>query len=123
MKKITVAFGLIILTLLLSTKTVQAADDSLGRIVQDSLYGGTIGTLVGTASLAFVDKASDHTSNIAKGAAVGIFLGAIYGTMKVTGVLAEVKDGKIFVGVPTLQPLADTSGHVFWQANLFRASF
>lgn len=113
--------------MLLPVKTVYAASsDSLDRIVTDSLYGGAAGALVGAATLAFVDKAGDHTENIGKGAAIGIILGAIYGTMKVAGPVAEVKDGKMRVNFPAIQMSPDAAalkGSLLWKLDMVQVSF
>ncbi|MEK7702456.1 MAG: hypothetical protein AAB317_00655 [Nitrospirota bacterium] len=127
MKKIIAVFSFVLFTLFfpINTTPAVAASGSLGGVVQDSLYGGAIGTLLGTASLAFVDKESDHTSNIAKGAAIGVILGAIYGTMKVTGALAEVEGGKVTVGIPVIQIVSDTAynNNLLWVVNVAKVSF
>ncbi len=127
MKKIGVAIVFSILVAVLPVKTVHAADsDSLGRIVRDSLYGGAAGALVGAATLAFVDKAEDHYSNIWKGAAIGVIAGAVYGALKVSGPLAEVKDGKMTVHIPAIQPAPDPSslkGALIFNMEMVRVSF
>jgi hypothetical protein len=124
MKRIPAVFSLIVFTLFLSTNTIHAADDSLGRIVKDSLYGGAAGALVGAASLAFVGKAGDHTENIGRGAAIGVILGAIYGVTKVSGALAEIKDGKIVAGIPRIQLENSTFGNrSLWTVDMVKVSF
>ena len=126
MKRIGAVILLSVFVALLPTKTVHAASsDSLGRIVTDSLYGGAAGALVGAATLAFVDKASDHTDNIGKGAAIGVILGAIYGTMKVSGHLVEIQDGKMTVKIPEIQiaPHASRKGALILNLDLVRVSF
>lgn len=126
MKRIGAVIVFSVLAAFLPAKTVHAASsDSLGRIVTDSLYGGAAGALVGAATLAFVDKAGDHTDNIGQGAAIGVILGAIYGTMKVSGPLAEVKDGKMTVKIPVIQiaPDASRKGALIFNLDLVRFSF
>jgi len=127
MKKIVVVIVFSVLVALLPVKTVHAASsDSLGRILTDSLYGGAAGALVGAAAEVFAGKPHDYGDSIGKGAAIGVILGAVYGTMKVSGALAEVKDGKMTVAFPVIQFSPDASagnGASFWNMNMVRVSF
>jgi hypothetical protein len=131
MKKIAFMIVFSMLVALLPVKTVYAGgsdshSNALGRIFTESLAGGAVGALVGAATLAFVDKASDHTENIGKGAAIGVILGAVYGTMKVSGPLAELNNGKIKLAFPAIKPVpsAFASKDTFvWNIEMFRASF
>jgi hypothetical protein len=97
------------------------SEDSLRDVVADSLYGGLAGALVGVATLAFVGEPEDHTDNIKVGAGIGMILGTVYGTMKVTRSVAKWDDGKMTVGFPAIQ--LDISGstekHVpLWKLNI-----
>ena len=121
MKKVFAVIVFSVVIALLPVKTVHAASpDSLGRIVTDSLYGGAAGALIGAASLAFVDNAGDHTDRIGKGAAIGVILGAIYGTVKVSGAFAEVKDGEIKLAFPEIKLSPGISA---WTLDMVRVSF
>ncbi len=119
MKKIVAVIVFSVFVALLPVKTVYAESDSLKRILTDGLYGGAAGALVGAASLAFVDNAGDKTSNIGQGAAIGVILGVIYGTAKVSGAFAEVKDGKLLVDIPAIQLFSNTAVGV----NVVKVSF
>ena len=74
------------------------------RTLRDSLYGGLIGALLGTAVLFLTDNPDDHIEYIPTGAAVGILAGAAYGMTMSTMVTAAAevdKDGVSF-GLPTI---------------------
>ena len=119
MRKIVAVIVFSVFVALLPVRTVHAESDSLKRILTDGLYGGAAGALVGAASLAFVDDTSGKTKNIGQGAAIGVILGAIYGTAKVSGAFAEVKNGKMMVQIPAIQFFSNTSVGV----NMVKVSF
>lgn len=120
MKKIVAVIVFSVFVALLPVKTVHAAEsDSLKRVLTDGLYGGAAGALLGTASWALAEEPKDKTSNIGKGAAIGVILGVIYGTAKVSGAFAEVKDGKMMVQIPTIQLFSNMSVGV----NMVKVSF
>ena len=133
MKKVTVAV-LFAIVMQISASIVHAQqpyrlniqkDDSLQRVVSDSLYGALAGALIGVATLAFVDEPKDKTDNIRVGAGTGLILGSIYGTMKVSRSFANLEDGKMTVQFPEIQidPYALVDGNTFWKANLLHISY
>lgn len=84
---------------------LHAADNSLRVVLEDSVYGGLIGSLLGAATLAFTDKASDHVDNIAYGAAIGVFAGAGYGIVSSANrAMVEYENGKVRLAVPKITP-------------------
>ncbi len=88
-----------------SARTVMA-EDTMQRVLTDSLYGGLIGALLGTAVLLLTDNPGDHMDYIATGAGVGILGGAAYG-IATSGVVeragAEVEDGRVTFNMPTVK--------------------
>jgi hypothetical protein len=57
----------------------QAADTSGREFMMSCTYGVLAGTLVGAASLAFVDKPGDNINRIARGASLGLYAGILLG--------------------------------------------
>ena len=128
MKKITIVMLLAAFFVMQISKGLVYAhsDDSLRDVVADSLYGGVAGALVGVATLAFVGEPGDHTSNIKVGAGIGMILGTIYGTMKVSRSVAKWEDGKMIVGLPAIQLDLGTSTEKnvpLWKLNIMELSY
>ena len=80
-----------------------AADTAFKEIVQDSIYGGLAGTVVGAAVMAFSHKPGDHLEYMAYGAAAGVLGGAAYGYFT-SRALVEVDKGKVKFAIPTVMP-------------------
>jgi len=78
--------GLIIAALCLAIFTLpqqtQAAS-SLELVLMDSLWGGAIGALVGTATMAFMEHPGHHMDRVYQGAAIGIICGVGYGVYEI----------------------------------------
>lgn len=55
------------------------ANGNLQDFLKSSAYGTIGGALAGVVSLALTDRPSDHGSNIAKGASLGLYAGIGYG--------------------------------------------
>ncbi len=55
------------------------AQDVMEKTLHDSIYGGIIGALIGTAVMALSDEPEDNLDYIPTGAAVGVLFGAAYG--------------------------------------------
>ncbi len=122
--------AVVIFSLLVASLPAQVVyagrSDSLSEVVMDGLYGGLAGAIVGAATLAFVDRASEHEDNIKVGAGAGVILGTVYGTAKLSRALAEVKDGTMTVQLPAIQLTTDASverGATSFNLNLFQLSF
>lgn len=87
------------------TVPVSAAESSLKVVLEDAVYGGLIGSLLGTASLAFVKHGSDHLENIAIGGALGIMAGTGYGVYTVANrSLVEYENGRVKFAMPVIKP-------------------
>jgi len=80
-----------------------AAETAFKEIVQDSIYGGLAGTVVGAAVMAFSHKPGDHLEYMAYGAAAGALGGAAYGYFT-SRALVEVDNGKVKFAIPTVMP-------------------
>lgn len=83
-----------------------SAQDSMQRTLRDSLYGGLIGALLGSAIMLLTDNPDDHLSYIPTGAAVGVLLGAAYGVatsgvMSTAAVEIDKKEG-VSLAMPTI---------------------
>lgn len=50
--------------------------------VQSCMYGAMGGAVAGTAALAFSDRPSQSLGHIARGASIGLYIGAIYGAYR-----------------------------------------
>src|SRR4030067_2343777 len=81
-----------------------AAEDVMQRTLRDSLYGGLIGALLGTAVMFLTDDPGDNIEYIPTGAAVGILAGAAYGMGRSMGQTSSVNaadGGRGRVSFPT----------------------
>lgn len=120
-----------IMTLLLTiswTMPLHAAESSLKVVFEDSLYGGLVGALVGTATLAFTNNASDHLNNIAYGAAAGVIAGAGVGVFTTLNrAMVEYENGRVKLAIPTVLPDIQESSRgqmvLAVKANLLRGTF
>jgi hypothetical protein len=90
-------------TLIFIQVPCHAAETAFKEIVQDSIYGGIAGTVVGAAVLAFTHKPGDHLEYMAYGAAAGVLGGAAYGYFS-SRALVEVDKGKVKFAIPTVMP-------------------
>jgi hypothetical protein len=81
-------------------RTASAQDSGFKILFKDVIYGGLAGAVVGGAILAFVDDPEDHLDYIAKGAAVGVIAGAVFGLYDASTSVAELEDGTLYVGLP-----------------------
>jgi hypothetical protein len=82
------------------------ADETMQYTLKNSVYGGILGGLIGSAALLLSDEPDDNLSYIPTGAAVGVLLGAAYG-IATSGVIessiGEVEDGRFTFKMPTLK--------------------
>ena len=61
---------------------VLAAPGDLGRFLKACAWGTAIGAGAGAVTLAFEEKPSDHTVNVARGASLGLYAGIAYGLLQ-----------------------------------------
>lgn len=127
LKRTTIA---VIASFLLASWTVpaNAADNPLKIVLEDAVYGGVIGTLLGAATIAFTDHKSDHIDNIGYGAAIGIMAGAGFGLYtNIDRSLVEYENGKVKIAMPTVIPKLQESSSgqmvLALKADLLRGSF
>ena len=92
----------------LTALPAQAADFEVQNTMEDALYGGAIGALVGAGAMLVSSTPSKNVSYIATGAGFGIIIGAIYGVTTGTRALAKVEDGQLQIAIP-IPELALTS--------------
>ncbi len=82
------------------------ADDTMQYTLKNSLYGGILGALLGSAVLLLSDEPDDNLSYIPTGIGVGVLLGAAYG-IATSGVIessiGEIEDGRFTLNMPTLK--------------------
>lgn len=81
------------------------AEETVRYTLNNALYGGVLGGLIGAAVLLLTDEPDDHLGYIPTGAGVGVLLGAAYGiaTSGVIESFAEVEDGVFTLGLPTMK--------------------
>lgn len=129
MKKLKKLVAVLTLVSLLSTTTSAfAADDTIREVFTDAFYGAAIGGLIGGALMVFKTKPFDHLNYIAYGAASGVLVGTAYGLAKSARAFAEVENGRIKMAFPTIMPeLVVSPGSnkttVAWKADLIRGTF
>ncbi|MGA7826745.1 MAG: hypothetical protein WCA04_03735 [Geobacteraceae bacterium] len=127
MKKLRIFVSAIVstATLFLIQVPCHAAETAFKGIVQDSIYGGIAGTVIGAAVLAFSHKPGDHLEYMAYGAAAGVLGGAAYGYFS-SRALVEVNNGKVKFAIPTVMPDVNDSprkSSVVITAELIKGNF
>ncbi|MCD6569885.1 MAG: hypothetical protein J7L53_04195 [Deltaproteobacteria bacterium] len=90
MKRLIISILLVISLLAIPAQGM--ADSSLKIIFEDTVWGLGIGTLVGAATLAFVDHPSDHLDRLAQGASIGVIGGMCFGLYEISPVFYSIKD-------------------------------
>lgn len=121
---------MVLLILCLFSGRALAAESSLEGTFKDTVYGGIIGALVGSAFVLLSDHPSDHLEYIPTGAAVGLLAGAVYGLATSTTVrsFGEVENGKFTLNVPTIKQSASYDRNTFRRevidsVDLFKVKF
>ena len=105
-----------------------AAESPFKEVLQDAVYGGLTGALVGAAVMAFTHKPGDHLNYMGYGGAVGVLAGTAIGTVRTARSLAELDHGKVLFAIPTIVPdFQDTNSKgqtpLVIKAELFRGRF
>ena len=126
LRKLVVVMTLV--SLLSTTSSAFAADDTIREVFTDAFYGAAIGGLVGGAIMVFQTKPFDHLNFIAYGAASGVLVGTAYGLAKSARAFAEVENGRVKMAFPTIVPelvVSPASGQatVAWKTDLIRGTF
>lgn len=105
MKKTVIVALLFSFMLISAVPAAFAADDTMKNTVNDALYGGLLGALIGTAVTLLSTKPGDHLSNIPTGAALGVLVGAAYGlaTSGVVQSVGEIEGNKFTLHVPIVE--------------------
>lgn len=62
-----------------STYNPESSGGSQKEFIMSCTYGVLAGTLIGAATLAFVDKPSDNLNKVARGASIGLYAGILLG--------------------------------------------
>jgi len=78
----------------------QAADFELQNTMEDAVYGGAIGALVGVGAMLVSGSPTKHWNYLFTGAGLGLIGGAIYGVYTSARPLASLEDGKLKLGAP-----------------------
>jgi len=102
----------------------QAADFEVQNTMEDTLYGGMLGALVGGGAMLISNSPGSHWNYISTGAGVGIIAGAIYGVASATHALASLEDGELKWGMPMPQVAISSDGQsLSLNAPLFTSRF
>ncbi|MEK6791376.1 MAG: hypothetical protein AABY45_06725 [Deltaproteobacteria bacterium] len=104
-RTLTIACMVAVFLLFTTAGRGMAADSTMKTTVNDALYGGLLGALIGAAVLLLTDKPEDHLNYIPTGAALGVLSGAVYGlaTSGVVQSVGEIEGSKFTLNVPTIQ--------------------
>ena len=99
--------------------------EAIHNIFIDTLYGMAIGLTLGAAfSMAKGEDGGDLAENIGAGAAIGGIVGATYGIVLEYKGVAEIKNNKICLQVPTLALSSNfDSGEMMLHTDLMRFHF
>ena len=81
------------------------AEETMRYTLNNALYGGVLGGLIGAAVLLLSDNPDDNLDYMLTGAGVGVLLGATYGiaTSGVMDSIGEVEDGRFTLKMPTMK--------------------
>ncbi len=105
--KFTKKIFVITLLLLFAVFTTKSqAEETMRYTLNNALYGGILGGLIGAAVLLLSDNPDDNLDYMLTGAGVGVLLGATYGiaTSGVIDSIGEIdEDGKFALKVPTMK--------------------
>lgn len=99
--------------------------NAIHNIFIDTLYGMAIGLALGAAfSAAKGEDGGDLAENIGAGAAIGGILGATYGIVLEYKGVAEIKNNKVCLHVPTLALSSNSdSGELMLHTDLLQFHF
>jgi hypothetical protein len=117
-------FSKVLITLLLTlplrvnaqSSTLRTQSDSQREFIMSCTYGVLAGTLIGAASLAFVDRPSENLNKVARGASIGLYAGILLGAY-VVYVLPGLEENEyeknpLVSGLLNLNLLSDLNGDI-----------
>ncbi|MDX8381259.1 MAG: hypothetical protein R8M14_04030 [Ghiorsea sp.] len=78
-----------------------AGDYEVQNVMDDALYGGGIGAVVGLGLMLLTKKPTDNWNYVSRGLGGGLIVGSIYGIYRTSKSLAQIEDGQIHFGLPT----------------------
>ena len=84
MKKVFIVAALCIVLGALPQQSLAASSTSLEVVFWDSLMGAAIGSLVGAATLPFMEHPSDHYNRVLQGASIGLICGIGFGVFELS---------------------------------------
>lgn len=96
------------------TSTYQASNPQR-EFLMSCTYGVLAGTLIGAASLAFVDRPSENLDHVARGASIGLYVGILLGAYVVYVVPAmepDPYDNPLISSNFQLGPLSNLDGEI-----------
>ena len=85
----------------LAPMQAEAGDYEVANVMDDAIYGGGVGAMVGAGLMLLSDKPLDNWNYLTRGIGIGIIAGAAYGLFRSSRSFAEIEDGEIKVGIPT----------------------
>jgi hypothetical protein len=105
-----------------------AEENPMKVVLEDALYGGLVGTLLGAATWAFTDDKSEHVDNIGYGAALGVMAGTVIGVYtNINKSLVQYENGKVKLAMPTVRPEFQENSNgqkiMAFRADLIRGNF
>ncbi len=103
----------------------RAAENAFKGVLDDPMYGGLSGSLVGATVMAFANKQVENLDYMAYGAATGVMVGAAYSIGKA---LVVMENGKMKLSMPIVIPdIQDTNSNgktpVVFMAEVIRGKF
>ncbi|MDX8401789.1 MAG: hypothetical protein R8K47_04070 [Mariprofundaceae bacterium] len=78
----------------------RAADFELQNTMEDAVYGGAIGALVGAGAMLVSGSPTSHWNYLFTGTGIGLIAGALYGVYSSARPLASLEDGRLNLAVP-----------------------
>lgn len=96
------------------TSTYQASNPQ-SEFLMSCTYGVLAGTLIGAASLAFVDRPSENLDHVARGASIGLYAGILLGLYVIYVVPSmepDPYDNPLISSNFQLNPLSDLNGNI-----------
>jgi len=84
MKKAIIVFAMCLALCSMTKESCAASSTSLEVVFWDSLMGAAIGSLVGAATLPFMEHPSDHYNRILQGASIGLICGIGFGVFELS---------------------------------------